>query len=170
MYDFCKDIISVNESKVKIFLFFLNYYIINIGIQKCFDNINHPVVLKKSPLCKKYCFFMKAWLKAPIYDFFTWKIKISVKEKLKSGVPQSFIIGRNYQKNFSKVMNVLVKKLKLKGLEIKNRNNSNFLFKPGVSFDYLGFRFIYTNFKSKKLHKEKYTANKYIDLRSPIKN
>jgi hypothetical protein len=66
-------------------------------------------------------------------------------------------------------MDVLKKELKSKGLEIKDKNNSSFWFKPGVSFDYLGFRFIYTNSKSEKLNKGKYTANKYVDPYSTVR-
>ena len=38
----------------------------NFDIQKCFDNINHPIITKLTPLCDKYLFFLKQWLIAPI--------------------------------------------------------------------------------------------------------
>jgi Mor family transcriptional regulator len=79
------------------------------------------------------------------------------------------IIGKNHQVTLSKVMDVLEKELKSKGLKIKDKDNSSFCFKPGVSFDYLGFRFIYTNSKSEKLNKGKYTANKYVDPYNTIR-
>lgn len=78
------------------------------------------------------------------------------------------IISKNHPSTLFEVMNVLVNELKSKGLKIKNKDNSSFWLKPGVSFDYLGFRFLYTNFKSKKLNKGKYTANKYAKLFSAI--
>ena len=78
------------------------------------------------------------------------------------------IIGKNHPATLSKVMDVLENELKSKGLTIKDKDNSSFWFKPGVSFDYLGFRFIYTNSKSEKLNKGKYTANKYVDPYSTI--
>lgn len=79
------------------------------------------------------------------------------------------IIGKNHPATLSKVINVLENELKLKGLKIKDKDNSSFWFKPGVSFDYLGFRFIYTNYKGAKLNKGKYTANKYVDPYNTIR-
>lgn len=242
LYDYyiCGDNISVHDQEVKRkpFLFFSNYHVINVDIQKCFDNIDHQVALQKYPLCNKYRFFLKAWLKASIYGPITWKHKTPVKEKPKAGVPQGsivgpslancvldgletiiksvykpseaakyrrseediaiflkykkdqtkieknvpirflylrfadniLIIGKNHPDTLSKVTDVLVNELRSKGFKIKNKKNSNFLFKPGVSFDYLGFRFLYTNSKSEKLNKEKYTANKYVGPYSTIRN
>ena len=238
-YYICGNNTSIKDPEVKNspFLFFSNYHVINVDIRKCFDNIDHQVALEKYPLCKKYRFFLKAWLKAPIYGPITWENKTPVKEKPKAGVPQGsvigpsvancvldgleetirsvykpskaakyrrseedmcailkykkdpkkiekntpirflylrfaddiLIIGKTHPDNLSKVMDVLVKELKSKGLEIKNRDNSSFWFKPGVSFDYLGFRFIYASSKSEKLNKGKYTANKYTDPYSTIR-
>lgn len=238
-YYICKDNTLVKDQKVeqKPFLFFSNYHIINVNIRKCFDKIDHQTVLEKYPLCNKYSFFLKAWLKAPIYGTTTWEHKTPVKEKPKAGIPQGsivgpsvancvldglekiissvykpskaakykrseedmavilkynkdpkkieknapirflylrfagdiLIIGKNHPVTLSKVMDVLKSELKSKGLEIKNKNNSSFWFKPGVSFDYLGFRFIHTNSKSEKLNKGKYTANKYVDPYSTIR-
>jgi retron-type reverse transcriptase len=230
-------LVKNQEVKQKPFLFFSNYHIINVDIRKCFDKIDHQTALEKYPLCNKYRFFLKAWLKTPIYGTITWEDKTFVKEKPKAGVPQGsivgpsvancvldgleetirsvykpskaakykrseeniavilkykkdskkiektapirflyirfaddiLIIGKNYPATLSKVLDVLENELKSKGLEIKDKDNSSFWFKPGVSFDYLGFRFIYTNSKSEKLNKGKYTANKYVDPYSSIR-
>ena len=231
-YYIYEDNILVKDQQVeqKPSMFSSNYHIINVDIQKCFDNINHQIALQKYPLCQKYRFFLKAWLKAPIYGTIAWKDKTPIKVIPKPGVPQGstigpsvancvldgleetirsvykrseeniavilkyskdshkieksspvlflylrftddiLIIGKNHPTTLFKVMNVLRRELKSKGLEIKNKDNSNFWFKPGTSFDYLGFRFIYTNSKSKKLNKGKYTANKYIDPYHTILN
>jgi hypothetical protein len=218
-------------------MFFSNYHIINVDIQKCFDKIDHQTALEKYPLCNKYRFFLKAWLKAPIYGTATWEQKTPAKDKPKAGVPQGsiigpsvancvldgleetirsvykpskeakykrseedmavilkykkdpkkieksvpirflylrfaddiLIIGKKHPATLSKVMDVLEKELKSRGLKIKDKDNSSFWFKPGVSFDYLGFRFIYTNSKSEKLNKGKYTANKYMNLYSTVR-
>ena len=238
-YYICGDntLVKDQEVKQKPFRFFSNYHIINVDIRKCFDNVDHQTALQKYPLCKKYHFFLKAWLKAPIYGTTTWEHKTPVKEIPKAGVPQGsiigpslancvldglektiqsvykpskaakykrseediavilkynkdpknieksapirflylrfaddiLIIGKNHPATLSKVMDVLKSELKSKGLEIKDKDNSSFWFKPGISFDYLGFRFIYTNSKSEKLNKGKYTANKYVDPYSTIR-
>ena len=238
-YYICGDNTLVKNQKVeqKPFLFFSNYHIINVDIRKCFDEIDHQTALERYPLCNKYRFFLKAWLKAPIYGTTTWECKTPVKEIPKTGVPQGsivgpsvancvldgleetirsvykpskaakykrseediavilkynkepkkieksapirflylrfaddiLIIGKNHPATLSKVMNVLEKELNSKGLIIKDKDNSSFWFKPGASFDYLGFRFIYTNSKSKKLNRGKYTANKYVDPYSTVR-
>jgi hypothetical protein len=79
------------------------------------------------------------------------------------------IIGKNHPDRLSKVMSILEKELKSKGLEIKDKDNSSFWFKPGTTFDYLGFRFIHTNSKSEKLNKGKYTANTYVNPYSTVR-
>jgi hypothetical protein len=56
-------LVKDQEVKQKPFLFFSNYHIINVDIRKCFDKIDHQTALKKYPLCNKYHFFLKAWLK-----------------------------------------------------------------------------------------------------------
>ena len=238
-YYICGDNILLKDQKTEqsSFTFFSNYHIINVDIRKCFDNIDHQVALQKYPLCQKYRFFLKAWLKAPIYGTTTWEHKTLVKETPQTGVPQGsiigpsvancvldglekiiqsvykpskaaeykrseedlavirkykkdqkkieknvpirflylryaddiLIIGKNHPDRLSKVTDVLEKELKTRGLEIKNKDNSSFWFKPGTSFEYLGFRFIYTNSKSEKLNKGKYTANKYVDPYSTIR-
>jgi retron-type reverse transcriptase len=235
-YYICGDKTPIKDQEVKKlpFRFFSNYHVINVDVQKCFDNISHQIVLEKYPLCNKYRFFLRAWLNGPI----TWKNKIPVKEKPKAGVPQGFIIGpniancvldglektirsvykpsksakyrwseegmsvilkykedskkidkntpirflylrfadniliigKNHPDSIYKVIDVLVKELKSKGLEIKNKDNYSFWFKPRVSFDYLGFRFIYASSKSKKLNKGKYTGNKYTEPYSTLRN
>lgn len=230
-------LVKDQEVKKLPFLFFSNYHVINVAVQKCFDNISHQVALQKYPLYNRYSFFLKAWLKTLIYIPITWENKIPVKEKHKVRVTQSsiigpslancvldgleetirsvykpskatkhrrseeemsvilkykkdpkkvekntpirflylrfaddiLIIGKNYPDNLSKMMDVLVKELKSKGLKIKNRDSLSFWFKPGVSFDYLGFRFIYASSKSKKLNKGKYTENIYTEPHSTLR-
>lgn len=44
-----------------------SHFIIKADIHNCFDSINHDMILKIYPLCSKYRYFLKAWLKAPIY-------------------------------------------------------------------------------------------------------
>jgi len=64
-YYLCRHNTSVRDFKAKYFpfLFFSNYYIINVDIWKCFDNINYQVVLEKYPLCNKYRFFFESMAK-----------------------------------------------------------------------------------------------------------
>jgi len=238
-YYICGDntLLKGQEAEQKSFRFSSNYHILNVDIQKCFDNIDHQVALQKYPLCQKYRFLLKAWLKAPIYGTATWEHKNPVTKTPKTGVPQGsiigpsvvnsvldgleeiiqsvykqskvakykrseedlavirkykkdskkieknapirflylryaddiLIIGKNHSDTLSKVINVLKSELKTKGLDIKDKANSSLWFKPGTSFDYLGFRFLYTNSKSEKLNKGKYTANKYVDPYSTIR-
>lgn len=95
-YYLCRHNTSVRDFKAKYFpfLFFSNYYIINVDIWKCFDNINYQVVLEKYPLCNKYRFFLKVWLKTITYNFSIWKPKTSViKEKIKFSTLESFILS-----------------------------------------------------------------------------
>lgn len=47
-----------------------SHFIIKADIHNCFDSIDHDMILKKYPLCSKYRYFLKAWLKAPIYGLF----------------------------------------------------------------------------------------------------
>lgn len=47
-----------------------NHFIIKADIHNCLDSINHDMVLQIYPLCSKYRYFLKAWLKAPIYGLF----------------------------------------------------------------------------------------------------
>jgi len=195
-YYICGDNTLVKDQEVeqKPFLFFSNYHIINVDIEKYFDKIDHQTALEKYPLCNKYRFFLKAWLKAPIYGTITSEHKTPVKEKPKTGVPQGsivgpsvancvldgleetirsvykpskaakykrseedmavilkykkdpkkieksvpirflylrfaddiLIIGKNHPATLSKVMDVLEKELKSKGLKIKDKDNSSF--------------------------------------------
>lgn len=48
----------------------LSHFIVKIGIHKCFESIAHDMIVKMYPLCAKYQYFLKAWLKAPIYGLF----------------------------------------------------------------------------------------------------
>ncbi len=72
------------------------------------------------------------------------------------------ILGKNTPEAFETTLKVLKKELKEKGLSLKKKENFIFEFKPGVSFDYLGFRFIYTSYKSKKLNNGRFTRNDYM--------
>merc|ERR1711920_239835 len=65
------------------------------------------------------------------------------------------ILGKNTPEAFETTLKVLKK-------ELKEKENFIFEFKSGVSFDYLGFRFIYTNYKSKKLNNGRFTRNDYM--------
>lgn len=38
----------------------LNHFVITADIHKCFDSINHDIILKTYPLCNKYRYFLKA--------------------------------------------------------------------------------------------------------------
>lgn len=238
-YYICGDNVPIDDRTEisKAFAYFSNYHIINVDIQKCFDNIDHGIILKKYPLCSKYRFFLMAWLKAPVYGLSHWESKTPVKQKPQAGVPQGsilgpsiancvldgleaviqstykpskgakyrrsdkdndvilkyssnpnaeterrpirflylrfadniLIIGKNHPDTLDKVMSTLVKELKYRGLEIKERENSSFWFKPGTFFEYLGFRFIFAGSKSKKLNKGKYTANNYMNPFSTVR-
>ena len=53
--------------------------------------------------------------------------------------------------------------LRPKGLKIKNKDKFGFWFRSGVSFDYLGFRFLNSNFENEKLNRAKFMVNKYVD-------
>jgi retron-type reverse transcriptase len=65
----------------------------NFDIEKCFDNINHQTIVKLTPLCDKYLFFLKQWLIAPIIGPQKKGSKISVSIKPRSGIPQGSILG-----------------------------------------------------------------------------
>ena len=57
----------------------LGHFVITADIHKCFDSINHDTILKIYPLCSKYRYFLKAWLKAPIYGLFFEKSQNLIK-------------------------------------------------------------------------------------------
>jgi Mor family transcriptional regulator len=214
-YYICENNILVKDQKVeqKSFMFFSNYHIINVNVCKCFDKINNQTALEKYPLCNKYRFLLKEWLKAGVsqdsivgqsaancildgleetiksvyipsktakykrsgdniavilkYNKDPDKKKIEKKAQIRffylRFADDIIIIGKNHPATLSKVIDVLENELKSKGLKIKNKDDSSFWFKPSVSFDYLGFRFIYTNSKSEELNKRKFTASKYVD-------
>jgi len=88
-------IMKYKEVEQKPFLFFSNYYIINVKIKKCFDKSDHQMIIEKYPLCIKYRFFLKAWLKVPIYNTVRWRDKIILKGKPKVGVSTSSIVGQS---------------------------------------------------------------------------
>jgi hypothetical protein len=56
-----------------------SHFIIKASIHNCFDSINHDLILKMYPLCSKYRYFLKAWLKAPIRGLFFKKSLNSTK-------------------------------------------------------------------------------------------
>jgi retron-type reverse transcriptase len=71
----------------------LSPFIINIEIHKCFDNINHDIIVNTYPLCSKYRYFLKAWLKAPIYGLFFAESTNSIRWIPKKGIPKGSAIG-----------------------------------------------------------------------------
>ena len=72
------------------------------------------------------------------------------------------ILGKNTPETFETTLKVLIIQLKKKGLHLKKKNNPIIKFKPNISFDYLKFRFIYTNYKNKKLNNKRFTHDNYI--------
>lgn len=66
---------------------------INVDIEKCFDRISYPSILKYVPIVNKYRFLLKAWLYAPIYGTRLVNDSKIVKTIPKCGVPQGSIIG-----------------------------------------------------------------------------
>lgn len=66
---------------------------INVDVEKYSDWISHAVILKYTPICEKYCFFIKAWLYAPIYGPKIAGSRNFVDIIPKRGVPQGAIIG-----------------------------------------------------------------------------
>ena len=57
----------------------LSHFVIKADIHKCFDSINHDIIIKVYPLCSKYRYLLKAWLKAPIYGLFFEKSQNLIK-------------------------------------------------------------------------------------------
>jgi hypothetical protein len=60
---------------------------------RCFEDINHDTIVKVYPLCSKYKYFLKAWLKAPVYGLFFAESKTSTKWVSKNGVLQGSVIS-----------------------------------------------------------------------------
>lgn len=56
-----------------------SHFIIKADIHNCFGSINHDLILKIYPLCSKYRYFLKAWLKAPVCGLFFKKSSNSTK-------------------------------------------------------------------------------------------
>lgn len=88
-------IMKYKEVEQKPFMFFSNYYIINVKIKKSFDKSDHQTIIKKYPLCIKYRFFLKAWLKVPIYSTIRRGDKILLKGKPKAGISTGSIVGQS---------------------------------------------------------------------------
>ena len=84
---------SKSVSSKKKFQFSKYITVWNFDIQKCFDNINHQTIIKLTPLCDKYLFFLKQWLIAPIVGPQKKGSKVTVSVKPKFGIPQGSIIG-----------------------------------------------------------------------------
>jgi hypothetical protein len=84
---------SKSVSSKKKFQFSKYITVWNFDIQKCFDNINHQTIIKLTPLCDKYLFFLKQWLIAPIIGTQKKGNKVRVSVKPKFGIPQGSIIG-----------------------------------------------------------------------------
>ena len=96
-YYICKDDVTIKYKEVeeKPSVFFSNCYIINVMIKKCFDKSDYQMIIEKHPLCIKYRFFLKAWLKVPVHNTIRWRDKILLKEKSKAGVSTSSIVGQS---------------------------------------------------------------------------
>lgn len=69
------------------------------------------------------------------------------------------ILGKGSDEDFSVMHHRLCEFLKMRGLSIKNYDQSPLFesFKPGSSFEYLGFKFIYPNTKTNSFHSGKFT-------------
>ena len=80
-------------------------------------------------------------------------------------VDNILILGKCLKLHVKKIQSLLVKFLSQKGLEIKNASIfQGKCFKPGMSFDYLGFTFKYPNFDSASFNKGKYTKFKFTPM------
>ena len=82
------------------------------------------------------------------------------------------ILGKASMEEFEGIRTKLNIFIKSRGLSLKKANSDIEIFKPGSKFDYLGFRFIYTNIKHKALNKGKYTKfswySPFISLRGHV--
>lgn len=81
------------KKKKKNDAFYLYFRYINISIKKCFDWVSYSVIFKYTPICQKYCSFIKAWLYAPIYGPKVARCTNLTRIIPEKGVPQGSIIG-----------------------------------------------------------------------------
>lgn len=130
-----------SESKTvllkKTFKFSKYITIWNFDIQKCFDNINHQTIIKLTPLCDKYLFFLKQWLIAPIVGPQKKGSKRTVSVKPKFGIPQGSVIGPGISNLVLDGIDDLLLKLKRNGKitskSVLNNKAKSFLDKLSVS-------------------------------------
>lgn len=124
-------------SSNKTFKFSKYITIWNFDIQKCFDNINHQTIIKLTPLCDKYLFFLKQWLIAPIVGPQKRGSKLAVSLKPKAGIPQGSVIGPGIANLVLDGIDDLLLKLKRNGkITLKsflNNKAKSFLDKLSVS-------------------------------------
>lgn len=81
-------------------------------------------------------------------------------------VDDMLILGKCLKLHIKKIQSLLIRFLSYRGLEIKNPLIfQGKRFKPGVSFDYLGFTFKYPNFNSVSFDKGKYTKLGFNPMR-----
>nr|WAK85045.1 hypothetical proteine [Amicula sp. isolate GU52X-4 cfCalB7] len=121
---------SKSGSSNKKFKFSKYITIWNFDIQKCFDNINHQKIIKLTPLCDKYLFFLKQWLIAPIVGPQKKGSKLTVSVKPKCGIPQGSIIGPGISNLVLDGIDDLLLKLKRNGKII----SKSFLNNKAISF------------------------------------
>jgi len=124
---------------------------INVDIEKCFDWISHSAILKYTPICEKYYFFIQAWLYAPIYGTKVARCQNFVKVVPRRGVFQGSGIGP------------LICNIVLDGLE-------NYLLNP-LSYQYFfnseEIKCIHKKFGNTKMQQYSY-LNKYSRVKIKI--
>lgn len=80
-------------------------------------------------------------------------------------VDDILILGKCLKSHIKKIQTLLVRFLSQRGFEIKNASIfQGKCFKPGMSFDYLGFTFKYPNFDSASFDKGKYTKFEFTPM------